>query len=79
MASIFKNHYRSRDLERAVKQDRLREKAMELAALYDELCPDCIQKTWSRRNLEQAAYWANATLRNDTRTTEDDDPEKTKE
>jgi hypothetical protein len=41
---------------------KLREKAKELAYLIDEQCPNSREKSVAMTNLEQAMFWANASI-----------------
>ncbi len=48
------------------KYQTLRDKAKELAYMLDELCPNSREKSLAMTNLEQAVFWANASIaRND--------------
>lgn len=40
----------------------LREKAKELAYLYDQLCPNSREKSLALTNLEQSVMWANSAI-----------------
>lgn len=40
----------------------IRDKAKELAEMLNELCPDSREKSLSVTNLEQAVFWANASI-----------------
>lgn len=44
------------------KYAAIREKAKELARLFDELCPDSREKELALTNLEQSSFWANASI-----------------
>ena len=44
------------------KYERLREKAKELANLFDELCPNSREKSTAMTQLEGAVMWANASI-----------------
>lgn len=44
------------------KYEALREKAKELAYLIDELCPKSREQALALTNLEQAVFWANASI-----------------
>lgn len=41
---------------------KLRDKAKELAYLIDELCPKSREQSLAVTNLEQAIFWANASI-----------------
>ena len=55
--SIMPRLARSRERYQA-----LREKAKELAGLMIESCPDSRESSLALTNLEQAAFWANASI-----------------
>ncbi|RXZ84616.1 hypothetical protein EBB07_00950 [Paenibacillaceae bacterium] len=44
------------------KYEQLRTKAKELAYLIDELCPHSRERSSAHTNLEQAMFWANASI-----------------
>lgn len=44
------------------KYEVLRDKAKELAYLVDELCPNSRERSLAVTNLEQAVFWANASI-----------------
>lgn len=44
------------------KYAAIRDKAKELAHLFDELCPDSREKDLALTNLEQSSFWANASI-----------------
>lgn len=44
------------------KYNELREKAKELAYLIDGLCPDSREKSLAMTKLEEAVFWANASI-----------------
>lgn len=45
----------------AAYQD-MRAKARELAELFQGICPDSRERSLAMTNLEQAAFWANASI-----------------
>lgn len=44
------------------KYEDVRAKALELAELIDELCPDSREKSLSITSLEESVFWANASI-----------------
>lgn len=44
------------------KYTAIREKAKELACLIDDMCPDSRDKSLAITNLQQATFWANASI-----------------
>lgn len=48
--------------EKVDKHYQLREKSLELAELIAELCPESRERSLSFTNLEQALFWANASI-----------------
>lgn len=44
------------------RYEKLRAKAKELAYLIDELCPKSREQSLAVTNLEQACFWANASI-----------------
>lgn len=44
------------------KYQKIREKAKELAFMFDELCPNSREKALAHTNLEQATMWANKSI-----------------
>ena len=44
------------------RYEALREKAKELATLFDGACPDSREKSLALTNLQQAVMWANASI-----------------
>ncbi|WP_223823529.1 hypothetical protein [Rummeliibacillus sp. TYF-LIM-RU47] len=44
------------------RYEAIRNKAKELAHMFDELCPDSREKTIAQENLEQAIMWANKSI-----------------
>ena len=44
------------------KYEAIREKAKELAYLFEDLCPNSREKSTAFTNLETAMFWANAAI-----------------
>ena len=44
------------------RYNAIREKALELALLLDEQCPDSREKSTALTSLEQSVMWANASI-----------------
>ena len=44
------------------RYEAIRNKAKELAHMFDELCPDSREKSIAQTNLEQAVMWANKSI-----------------
>jgi len=58
--------YHSPKLGQPEKYQTLRDKSKELAELINDLCPESREKSCAFTNLEQAMFWANASIaRND--------------
>lgn len=54
--------YHEADPEKVEKMENLRKNFRELAELINELCPDSREKSLSITNLEEAQFWANASI-----------------
>lgn len=48
--------------DQPARYEALRAKALELAELVNELCPDSREKSLAVTSLEQAVMWANASI-----------------
>lgn len=49
------------------RYQKIRQKLMELGALFEEVCPESRERSLAITNLEQAGFWANASIaRNET-------------
>ena len=44
------------------RYQQIREKLMELGALLEEVCPESRERSLAFTNLEQAGFWANASI-----------------
>lgn len=44
------------------RYEAIRNKAKELAHMFDELCPDSREKSIAQENLEQSVMWANKSI-----------------
>lgn len=55
-------YHDAKDEAQAQKYVTLREKAKELAYLYEELCPESRERSLAITNLEQSNMWANAAI-----------------
>ncbi len=54
--------HRSPTKEQIKNYDTIRESFKEIATLISEICPESREKTESLVNLEQAMFWANASI-----------------
>ena len=44
------------------KYNKIREKAKELAYIFEEVCPNCREKALAMTKLEEASMWANTSI-----------------
>ena len=58
--NIYKYHAPNRD-QAAFYQD-IRDKAKELAEMFDSLCPDSRERSIAHTQLETAVMWANSAI-----------------
>ena len=58
------NHH-SPTSEQIEKYDAIRDKFKEVAELICEICPESRERTESMVNIEQAMFWANASVARD--------------
>ncbi len=60
--------HRSPTKEQIKNYDTIRDNFKEIATLISEICPESREKTESLVNLEQAMFWANASIAREKKT-----------